>query len=272
MDYSQTATWEFPLSRMPSLNTYKRQRRTGSYSSSAQSAKKKQMIVSVPRAIRTRGTPDGYYEIPCTQLIRVRCTTSTGFWNTNQSTLAGVGGTGYKGMALLFKYDGITVNLGVDNTVIDSFGSSTPDIASLQAVFDEVKIAKIRVECWTNVATGTLANSSAFSAEIWSSVDQNDAFPPGLNIQEYSKSKRFLPDRVNSVTFTPNMVLNTTSDNGSGASDTAGVVTNGYFKLGQSNSLYGIKFFNWLPYEPDGADVYYFHMKITQTRRYRRQR
>lgn len=259
-----------------SLNLYKRQRTIASYSSSVPaskvSKKRSMRVVKVPRPIQTRGTPDGYYEIPCTQMIRIRCTTSTGFWNTNQSTLAGVGGTGYKGMALVFKYDGITVNLGVDNTVIDSFGNTTPDIASLQAVFDEVKIAKIKVECWTNVATGTLANSSAFSAEIWSCVDQNDAFLPGLNIQEYSKATRFLPDRVNSVTFTPNMVVNTTSDNGSGASDTAGLITSGYFKLGQVNSLFGIKFFNWLPYEPDGADVYYFHMKITQTRRYRRQR
>lgn len=269
---SQVAIWDFPNSQMSSLSTYKRQRRTGSYNSSAAAGRKKMKVSRIPRAISTRGTPDGYYEIPCTQLIRIRCTTSTGFWNTNQSTLAAIGGTGYKGMALVFKWDGITVNFGVDNSVIDTLGSSTPDISNLQAIFDEMKIAKIKVECWTNVATGTLANSSAFSGEIWSAVDQNDAFPPGLSIQEYSKTKRFLPDRVNTVTFTPNMVVNTVADNGSGAAEAAGVVANSYFKLGSSCSLYGIKFYNWLPYEPDGADVYYFHMKITQIRRYRRQR
>jgi len=50
----------------------------------------RKMVVSVPRAIRTRGTPDGYYEIPANILLRFYFNTNSGIFVTDQTAGAPV--------------------------------------------------------------------------------------------------------------------------------------------------------------------------------------
>ena len=57
----------------------------------------------VPRAIQTRGTPEGYYDIPYHQMVRLYCNTSSGFWPTNQTSMAPYGGAGYQGIGIAFQ-------------------------------------------------------------------------------------------------------------------------------------------------------------------------
>lgn len=233
------------------------------------------MISRVPRPIQTRGTPDGYYEIPCTQLIRIYTNTSSGFWLTDQVVPNSQGTTGYKGIGVYFKNDQTYFNFGNNGSsggiaATQNFGIR--DYANLAAVFDDMKIARITVEAWMNVDPSAINHNPNNCPEIWMCHDGNDAFPPNEEIQEYAKSVRVLPNRRASISFVPTATLDTTSDAGSGSTTGPGLTTGGYFRSSSSASLYGLKIYNWLPYEPDTSQVYFLQLKITQVRRFRRQK
>lgn len=260
---------------MPASNIYKKQRRSGSYNSSARYARQMKMT-KVPRAISTRGTKDGYYEIPCTQLIRLYCNTSSGFWGTDQVSMAPIGTTGWSGMGIYFKNDNTYINFGSNGSggaiaSVQNFG--VRDFVYLGQVFDDMKVAKINVEVWMNTDPSAVNHTLGNAPEIWMAFDGNDAYPPNQEIQEYAKSVRVLPNRKTSFSFTPSLMLDTASDAGTGTTTGPGVTqASTYVRTNSTASLYGLKIFNWLPYEPSTAHVYYFHMKITQIRRFRRQK
>lgn len=256
---------------------FKRPRLTASYSSSAGASKKRQMrVTKVPRPIQTRGTPDGYYEIPCTQLIRFYCNTSSGFWGTDQVSLAPIGTTGWKGMGIYFKNDNTYVNFGSNGSgggIASTQNFGVRDYPYLSQVFDDMKVARINVEAWINTQTSSINHTPNNAPEIWMCFDGNDSFPPNEEILEYAKTARVLPDRKTRFSFVPSLTLDTTSDAGSGSTTGPGVTqASTYVRTNSTGSLYGLKVFNWLPYEPDTAQVYFLHLKITQIRRYRRQK
>ena len=95
MKRTQSGIWNLELSQeiMPKSKRARTNRRT-SYP-----------VTKIPRAIRTRGTPEGYYEIPVTIYRKVYFNMSTGVWPTNQSTGAQIGVTGYSGFGIANQLD-----------------------------------------------------------------------------------------------------------------------------------------------------------------------
>ena len=248
-------------------------RRRKSSASSAGYSGKRSLRMRVPRAIATRGTADGYTEIPFTQMIRLYTNTSTGFWPTVQTTMASYGSAvGYKGIGFAFQPNNTRIYFS-DTGATDKFEDfPISDWTNMEAIFDEVKISKIKIECWMNAQSSNINNALSNSPEIWMCEDVNDAYPPTSTIQEYSKSKRVLPNVPKSITITPHLVSDNVADAGVGADFSAGLTQTGYVKTASGAYHYGLKVWNWLPYEPDTAQVYYTQFRITFTRRFKRHR
>lgn len=226
----------------------------------------------VPRAIKTRGTPEGYYDIPYHQMVRLYCNTSSGFWPTTQSTMAPYGGSGYQGIGIAFQPNNTRITFGNSgaSTAYEDFAIS--DFTNLQAVFDDVKLAKITIESWINMQPSSSSDALSNAPEIWACNDTNDSYPGTSAIQEYAKVTRILPNRSTKMTFTPMLVSDNVADDGIGVTTSAGQTTTGYVKTASGAYHYGVKMWNWLPYEPDTAQVYYLQMRITIVRRFKRLR
>lgn len=261
------SVWELDLSQMSSAP--RKRARTGSYARSRTSfAVARQRQIRVPRAISTRGTEKGYYEFPTTQLIRIYCNTSTGFWVTNQTNCNPVGATGYSGMAMYFRPDNTIINLG-NGTISANFSVNPVDFPNFRDIFDEVKIAKISCEAWVTAQSSSWNHTPNNATEIWMTPDPNDANPPTTSIQEHSRIKRILPDRAIKLNFTPHVTNDVNADAGAGTTTSVGGSSSSYVSASGIAAYYGIKFFNWIPLEPDTAQVYFLNLRITQTRRYK---
>lgn len=133
----------------------------------------------VPRAIATRGTPSGYYEIPVRAFFKLYVNTSTGAWNTDPQSGATSGATGYKGMGISFDYSNVYIDLGAGST---STTITVPlsGVSSLQSVFDVMKYVDFTCEWyWTNGEgpPGTSINNVG-GPELWLCYDPDDATPP----------------------------------------------------------------------------------------------
>ena len=226
----------------------------------------------VPRAIQTRGTPEGYYDIPYHQMVRLYCNTSSGFWPTNQTSMAPYGGAGYQGIGIAFQPNNTRITFGNSGTTTSYEDFSISDFTSLQAIFDDVKLAKITVEAWVNAQPSDTSAALSNAPEIWACNDTNDCYPGTSSIQEYAKVARILPNRVTKLTFTPMIVSDNVADDGVGVTTSAGQTTTGYVKTASGAYHYGVKMWNWLPYEPDTAQVYYLQLRLTIVRRFKRLR
>lgn len=256
-----------PLEDMPAP---KRQRR---YSGSKR--KNVGALVRVPRAISTRGTPDGYYEIPMRQLFRVYCNTSSGFWNTNQTTSAPIGVTGYNGMAIYATLDSTIINLG-SGGISATISQSVPDFSSAQNMFDLCKIADLKIDCWyTNHSRELGSGIDAYGAmESFLAEDVNDAIPPNAinNVLDKKKVLRAMPSegRTFKMTIKPHMIVDGASHDGSGTSTTSAISSpSTYVRCDRPQvSHYGIK--GWCA-TPSAATAYtaVLNILITQTRRYK---
>lgn len=84
--------------------------------------------MSVPRAIRTRGTPGGYYEIPVQNRF-VTGTNKGGFLVTNQSDFS-TSGVAYQGGAMWFTLSDVYQNFGVGAITLQQ-GISVPGLAEM---------------------------------------------------------------------------------------------------------------------------------------------
>lgn len=231
-------------------------------------------VVKVPKAIQTRGTPNGYYEIPFRQLFRLYGNTSTGLWNTNQTTGAAVGATGYQGVAYNAQLDNSNLYFG-SGGISATITTPVADFASVQNLFDLCKISQIEVEFWiTNPAREQ--NSTALgvgSIEMYVCADYNEAVPPSTLAQVIDRSTvlRVSPDgRKYKMSFKPYQVLD--------ASNNAGEISGSTVSLAQpatycrtdrpAVSHYGFKIY--VPTLPDYDNrLYMLNILITQKRRYK---
>lgn len=247
------------------------QRRRRSYGGLRPRGRK--MVQRVPRAIRTRGTPDGYYEIPQNILLRLYFNTSTGIFVTDQATGAPVGATGYKGMGFRFTDDECILHFG-DNGAISTTSTITiPNATELNSVFDECKTARVHMQYWVANQTPGGHTTTGYDPEFWAVVDTNDAFPPGQDIiQGYAKNTRILTDRVTNMQYVPALQVDAAADAGSGASTAAGLSVNGYIRTGSNATILGSKLYYWLPYTSTSTFVGYLNIKIVLVRRYKRTR
>ena len=99
----------------------------------------------VPRAIATRGTPDGYYEIPVRVFWKLYVNTSTGAYVTDPVTGVQSGATGYQGIVVSYDYSSVTVDLG--NGAFSAVNIiNIPGVSELQSVFDLCKMYRVDYE------------------------------------------------------------------------------------------------------------------------------
>lgn len=252
---------------MPRQWTKKQRRGSGRFSYAASRA-----VSRVPRAIQTRGTPNGYYEIPVNVLIRLYFNSTTGVWPTNQTNNQPTGLTGYEGFAIRYDHNNIALHFGNGGAINTSSTIAIPNSTELAAIFDEYKQVRVDQEYWMANQTSTVAATLAHNPEYWVVEDQNDAFPPTSNqIQAYAKSTRVLTDRPVKCTHYQKVLLDASSDAGGGASTAAGPMTNTYMKTVTGASLLGTKVYFWIPTNSSGtAYVGYLNIKLTIVRRYKK--
>ena len=131
----------------------------------------------VPRAIRTRGTPDGYYEIPVTVYRKIYFNQSTGLWVTDPTTGVSSGSNGYNGFGMGTQLDTSQFLLG-NGAVSASIQVGVPGFAELQNVFDECKISRIDYEFWIASEAPALGGTSYTCPSVWVAIDNNGIDPP----------------------------------------------------------------------------------------------
>lgn len=174
-------------------STIGRKRSRGGYAVPyRRSAPKKRVmraVSRVPRAIATRGTPSGYYEIPVNIFRKIYWNMSTGLWETNQTTGASVGATGYNGFSFASTLD-TSLNYvggsGVNNNV------TVPGFSEMQAVFDQCKIVRIEYEFWFANQAHEMTSTSHDSPELFMVTDYDNIDVPTSigEVMQYSKIHR----------------------------------------------------------------------------------
>ena len=229
----------------------------------------------VPRALLTRGTPDGYYEIPVTVYRRVNWNMSSGLWETNQATGAQIGSSGYQGFGMGTQLDTSQFLLG-NGSVSASIQITVPGFAELQNVFDECKIARIDYEIWLS-NQANFQNSTAYQTpNIWVVTDYNGIDPPSsLNsLLQYAdvrciKGDIRYPDKFSVY---PKIREDASSDGGelSTAATSSVNVNSTYMSTAKPSALhYGVRgLFEINTTQPVAQG--YMHIVETQWRRYKR--
>lgn len=194
---SQPSVWDLNLSQeMPAA----KKQRKGSFSKQKYGTGRKNYKSSVPMAIRNRGTPDGYYELPVRQLFKLYCNTSTGIWNTDQSTGASVGLTGYRGFGISSTLDSVRVSLG-EGAFLANIDLTVPGFSQLQGVFDLCKISDMEVHYWWTTDPRELTTSGHGYFDMYTVTDPNNVDPPAAlsDIMQYSKVNRIPSNAQNIV-------------------------------------------------------------------------
>lgn len=236
--------------------------------------KKYGAVTKVPKAITTRGTPQGYYELPQRQLYRFYGNSSSGLWNTNQTTAAAIGSTGYQGFGYVTQLDQSAVYLG-NGGISATVSQTIADFASAQNLFDLCKVSEIEVEFWiSNPSHEANVTAGRFGAvEIYVTQDMNDAFPPNQlsHVLDRTKVIRICQDnRKYKMTFKPNIVLDASSNAGDTSTTTLAISQpSTYVRCDRpAVSHYGIK--GWVVVPSDAtAFTYTLNMLVTQKRRYK---
>lgn len=229
---------------------------------------------SVPRAIRSRGTPDGYYEIPVTVYRRVYFNMSTGLWNTDPYTAVTSGSTGYNGFGLGTALDTSQMLLGNGSTSA-AISVTVPGFTELQAVFDECKIARIDYEFWVAAQAADLGGTLFQAPNIWVAVDSNGIDPPSnlTTLLQYSTLKCIKGDINNSTKMTvyPKIREDAASDGGEASTATTSAVmrSSTYMSTVKPGALhFGLR--GWFETaSPSSVTVGYLCIKETQYRRYK---
>lgn len=230
----------------------------------------------VPRAIKTRGTPDGYYEIPVRTLTRIYINTSTGFWDTNQTTGNSIGVTGYQGISFCSTLDNFVCFLG-SGSVSASIYNSVPGFSGMQGVFDECKIVNEMYEIWVANQTPTSTSTAAIigAPDLFLIEDYNDATPPSTidQVMQYSKMHRIVFDNgVYRIKYNPRIRvdLGSSADESGTATTLAGVSQAGYQQLAKPGTThFGLKGWLAIPSGSSSSYIYQLNIMRTQIRRYK---
>ena len=151
-------------------------------------------VSRIPRAISTRGTPNGYYEIPVRTLLKVYGNNGQGFFQTNQNSSSAPSGVGFQGFGLWTSLDLVTMYLG-EGTVSAQIQRSVPGFSEIARVFDQCKIASMSIDVWFETTpTGAAEQSSTNygSPDLYVVQDKDDVLPPAStdDILQYQKVQR----------------------------------------------------------------------------------
>lgn len=231
-------------------------------------------LVKLPRAIQTRGTPNGYYEIPMRQLFRMYCNSSSGVWNTNQTTNAAIGATGYNGFAYYGQFDNSYINVG-NGGISASIAQTVTDASAAGSLFDLCKIAELELEVWiTNYAHEASSTVGKYGAiELYICQDTNDAVPPNSlsDVMDRTKVLRVTPDgRRYRMKLNPYITTDASSNDGAASTSTLAIAQPAtYFRCARpAVSHFGFK--GWVVTPSDATvQLYSVNIMITQKRRFK---
>ena len=271
-DYSQSQDIEMPPKRARTSNAITPYRK----SMVASQFRKRRYKSKIPRAIQTRGTPDGYYEIPVRTLTRIYVNTSSGFWDTNQSTGNSIGATGYQGIAFCSTLDNFVCFIG-SGGVSASIFNSVPGFAGMQGVFDECKIVNEMYDIWVANQTPTATSTAAIigAPDMFLIEDYNDATPPSTidQVMQYSKMHRVpFDNRVYKIQYNPKVRvdLGSAADEIGSTTTLAGVQAAGYQQLSKPGTThFGLKGWIAIPSGSTNSHIYQLNIMRTQIRRYK---
>lgn len=229
----------------------------------------------VPRAIRSRGTPDGYYEIPVTIYHRCYFNSSTGIWPTDPITGAQSGATGYNGFGMCSDLDSTFINFGNGGIAAQQI-DSVPGFAQMQAVFDEVKIARIHYEMWVTGTAGELGTTLKSAPNLFVVVDQNNADSPSslAEILQYNPVHTVKGDISQSLKLTVypkvRMSVGAGEQEASTSTTLAAVESAGYMELAKPGvTHFGLRGYFETTAALASAQLGYLCIKETQIRRYK---
>lgn len=232
----------------------------------------------VPRAIASRGTPDGYYEIPVTIYHRCYFNSSTGIWPTDPITGVQAGSIGYNGFGLCSDLDQSFINFGNGGVAAQQI-DAVPGFAQMQNVFDEVKIARIHYEMWVAGTAGELGTTLKSAPNMFVVVDQNNAdTPANLNeILQYSPVHSVKGDIGHTLKLTvyPHVRVNVGAGEQEASTSTtlAAVQPAGYMEMAKPGvTHFGLRGYFETTSALATAQLGYLCIKETQIRRYKVQK
>lgn len=227
----------------------------------------------IPRAIATRGTPRGYYEIPVNVFRKIYWNMSTGLWETNQGTGANVGVTGYQGFSFASTLD-TSINFvggsGANNNV------SVPGFTEMQAVFDQCKIVRIDYEFWFANQAHQVGSTVTESPELLMVTDYDNVDVPTTigDIMQYSKIHRVVGNANNGkykFSLYPKVRTSVGSDGAeAGTSTTLAGSENAGYQDAQKPGAYHMGVRGWFNISTAAQQsIGYLHMLERQIRRYK---
>lgn len=233
-------------------------------------------VVKIPKSIRTRGTPSGYYEIPTHVYRKVYFNMSTGLWPTDQTTGANTGLTGYNGFSLNTSLDSSTMRMG-NGAFSAQISQTVPGFAEIQGVFDECQISRIKYDIWLQGAAHEISGAGIYqSPNMFIVVDPNNADPPaniGV-VMQYGKLRTVAGDinRPTSFTVYPRIRADGgSSEDEVGSGTTLGVTQAAPYIQTAKPGVIHFCVRGWFDTNPAvTATTGYMHIRETQYRRYKR--
>lgn len=267
MKRTQSGIWNLELSQeiMPKSKRARTNRRT-SYP-----------VTKIPRAIRTRGTPEGYYEIPVTIYRKVYFNMSTGVWPTNQSTGAQIGVTGYSGFGIANQLDNSHMFFG--NGVISATDSiAVPGFTGqLAACFDTCKIVRIDYKIWYQGQAEVFGGGSAKQApNLFIVMDPNNVDPPASldEVMQYRKVYTVAGDinRPTKFSVYPSIRLDSSaSPDANGTNESRGITApSTYIQTALPSTFhYGLRGWADTLSSAVSPTIGYIHIQERQIRRYK---
>lgn len=232
----------------------------------------------IPRAIQTRGTPNGYYELPIRVFFKLYVNSSTGAWNTDPQSGVTSGATGYQGIGVSYDYSNVYVDLG-NGSVSSTITIPISGAAELQNVFDVCKMYEMKWESyWTNGSGGVTSNVNLIGApELFLTYDPDDALPPANQgvVLQYTNFMR-IPGNSNRTykrTYYPKIRtdLGTSADPTGTTTTLAGSQSATYFDLDKPAVRHmGLRgFFNIPQQQGAPVTVSYLNVMLTLKRRFK---
>lgn len=275
---SQSAVADYLFSPEPDRTIGMKRYHGGAVVSRRPAYKKRRVmraVSRVPRAIATRGTPQGYYEIPVSVFRKVYWNMSTGLWETAQSTGTPGGVTGYNGFSFYTALDGSYMALG-NGSFSAQNNINVPGFTEMQAVFDQCKVVRIDYEFWFSNQSHEVGTAAHDNPELFIVKDFDSADPPGslAEVLQYQKVARVLGNANNGVykvSIYPKVrtSVGASADEAGTSTTLAGVESSGYQDCQKPGCFhFGLRgWFN--TNSSQGATLGYLHVMERQIRRYK---
>jgi len=231
----------------------------------------------VPRAISTRGTPSGYYELPVRVFWKLYVNTSTGAWITDPVTGAQSGATGYQGFVLSMDYSQVYIDLG-NGAFSANIPVNIPGVSELQNVFDICKMYKVDYEFWwaNGLNQSPTSANAAGAPEFFVATDASGATPPGSQntILQYSDLLRCEGEPTHryrkSQYLKQRVYLGTTPDPTGNAGILGGSQASTYFETDKPSVRHtGLIGWFQLPQNQSTTQLYYLNCMMTIHRRFK---